>query len=262
MVKKELNKERASLLRRLEQLLDGPMAFLGFVWLALLVVELIWGLNPLLETVTLVIWIIFIIDFLFKFFLAPHKWAYLKKSWLTIISLAIPALRVVRFLRFARVLRGLRGLRLVKVVASINRSMRSLGATMRRRGVKYVFLLTMVVLFAGAAGMYALEKEVRGFDDYWSALWWTAMLLSSIASEYWPQTSEGRLLCLLLSIYGLGVFGYLTATISSFFIGRDAEEKNAPLPNAAAIEQLHQQLQEITKSLAELKAAGGNKSLS
>lgn len=259
MVKKELNRQRASLLRRVEQLLEGPMAFLGFVWLALLVVELIWGLNPLLETITLIIWVIFILDFLFKLFIAPRKGLFLKKNWLTLISLAIPALRVVRVLRFARVLRGLRGLRLVKVVASINRSMRSLGATMRRRGVKYVFLLTMVVLFAGAAGMYALEKDVQGFDSYPSALWWTAMVLSSMGSDYWPQTSEGKLLCLLITIYGFGVFGYLTATISSFFIGRDAEEKEAPLASAADLARLHQQLQEISQSLAELKAAKQNR---
>jgi voltage-gated potassium channel len=253
MANPALNKERATLLRRLNQTLEAPMIFLGFVWLVLLVIELISGLSPLLETLSLTIWGIFIIDFAIKFFLAPKKGFFLKKNWLTVISLAIPALRVVRIFRLARLLRSLRSLRLVKVVASVNRSMRSLGATMRRRGVKYIFLLTMVVLFAGAAGMYALEKEVQGFESYWTALWWTAMLLSSMGSDYWPQTPEGRLLCLLLSIYGFGVFGYLTATISSFFIGRDAEEKEAPLAGAADLKALQQQLAALTQSINELK---------
>lgn len=253
MTKRALNKERATLLRRLNHTLEGPMIFLGFVWMVLLVIELISGLSPLLEAISLSIWIIFIIDFAIKFFLAPHKVSFLKKSWLTVISLAIPALRVVRIFRVARLLRGLRSIRLVKIVASINRSMRSLGATMRRRGVKYVFLLTMLVLFGGAAGMYALEKDVQGFESYWTALWWTAMLLSSMGSDYWPQTPEGRLLCLLLSIYGFGVFGYLTATISSFFIGRDAEEKDAPIAGAQEMATLQQQLEELTKSINDLK---------
>lgn len=255
MANPALNKERATLLRRLNQTLEAPMIFLGFVWLVLLVIELISGLSPLLETLSLTIWVIFIIDFAIKFFLAPKKVYFLKKNWLTVISLAIPALRVVRIFRLARLLRSLRSLRLVKVVASVNRSMRSLGATMRRRGVKYIFLLTMVVLFAGAAGMYALEKEVQGFESYWTALWWTAMLLSSMGSDYWPQTPEGRLLCLLLSIYGFGVFGYLTATISSFFIGRDAEEKDAPLAGAADLKALQQQLAALTQSINELKTS-------
>ena len=254
MANRALNKERATLLRRLNHTLETPMIFLGFVWLVLLLIELTKGMTPVLEALSLTIWALFIVDFLIKFFLAPHKVPFLKNNWLTIISLGIPALRVLRVFRVARLLRGLRSIRLVKVVASINRSMRSLGATMRRRGVKYVFLLTMLVLFAGAAGMYALEKEVQGFESYWTALWWTAMLLSSMGSDYWPQTPEGRLLCLLLSIYGFGVFGYLTATISSFFIGRDAEEKAAPLAGAHEMAALQQQLAALTQSINELKA--------
>lgn len=51
--------------------------------------------------------------------------------------------------------------------------------------------------------MYAFEREVaaeNGLDTNGEALWWTAMLLASIGSEYWPQTPEGLMLCLLLSL--------------------------------------------------------------
>jgi voltage-gated potassium channel len=79
------------------------------------------------------------------------------------------------------------------------------------------------------------------------------MLLTSLGSEYWPQTPEGRWLCLLLSIYGFGVFGYLTATIASFFIGRDAEEKDAPLASSEDILLLQNQIQELIKSHYRIK---------
>ena len=39
-----------------------------------------------------------------------------------------------------------------------------------------------------------------GLKSYSDALWWTCMLLTSIGSEYWPHTAEGRLLCILLAI--------------------------------------------------------------
>jgi voltage-gated potassium channel len=51
------------------------------------------------------------------------------------------------------------------------------------------------------------------------------MLLTSIGSEYWPRTGSGRALCLLLAIYGFAVFGYITAALASYFVGRDAEKK-------------------------------------
>ncbi|MGV3657099.1 MAG: hypothetical protein ACO1NX_04065 [Chitinophagaceae bacterium] len=50
------------------------------------------------------------------------------------------------------------------------------------------------------------------------------------------------------------MFGYLTATISSFFIGRDAEEKAAPLAGAHEMAALQQQLAALTQSINELKA--------
>ena len=48
------------------------------------------------------------------------------------------------------------------------------------------------------------------------------MLLTTMGSEYWPRTPEGRFVCLLLSIYAFAVFGYITATLASFFIGSDS----------------------------------------
>src|SRR5207244_3107108 len=117
----------------------------------LLIIELVWGLTTVLQYLSVTIWIVFIVDFLIKFFLAPNKLFFFKKNWLAAISLIIPALRIFRFLR---ILRLLKGVRLIKIIASLNRSMKSLGATMNRRGFGYVTMLTLVVAFAGAAGMY------------------------------------------------------------------------------------------------------------
>jgi voltage-gated potassium channel len=105
-------------------------------------------------------------------------------------------------------------------------SMRALGTGMGRRGLGYVAALTFVVIIAGAAGMLALEREAAGgLPHYASALWFTIMLLTTIGSEYWPRTPEGRLLCILLSMYAIGVFGYITAGLASFFVERDREEQ-------------------------------------
>ncbi len=94
--KQQLQRERYQLLRSMEDLLDGPMIFLGFVWLILLIVELIGQLPPVLEYESLGIWGLFIVDFLIKFILAQEKWNFIKTNWLTAISLIVPALRVLR----------------------------------------------------------------------------------------------------------------------------------------------------------------------
>ena len=245
--------ERKKLLHTIEQLLEGPMVFLGFVWLALIILELVWGLNKPLEYASLSIWGIFIIDFLIKFALAPQKLRFFRTNWLTAISLVIPALRLFRLLR---VLRLLRGVRLVKVVASLNRGMKSLGATMGRRGFKYVMLLSIFVTFGGAAGMFALEKNNPGFENYGMTLWWTAMRVITAGSDYWPQTSEGRGLAFILALFGYAIFGYVTATLASFFIGRDAEDEKSAVAGTKDVAELKKMISQLYQKLDEVNARG------
>ncbi len=94
-------------------------------------------------------------------------------------------------------------------------------------------LLTLAVLLAGAAGILAFEGRPpgaggEGLHHYGDALWWTAMLLVTMGSDYWPHTAEGRLLCLLLAIYGFTIFGYVTATLATFFMAAEADSKATP----------------------------------
>lgn len=244
--KRRIRSERNQLLKRLENFFELPMVVLGFVWLALLIIELVYESSPALETLGVVIWAIFIVDFLVKFSVAPEKGEYLKKNILTVISLIVPAFRVLRVARALRLFRFTRGLRLVKVLGSLNRGMRALSATMKRRAFGYVVLLSIIVLFGGAAGMYAFERDVNGgLTDYGTALWWTGMILTTMGSEYWPRTLEGRLLCIILALYAFAVFGYVTATIATYFIGRDAEDNSAEVAGARQIEALRKELAEI-----------------
>ena len=258
--KKLINEERAEALEQLEGWLETPMLVLGIAWLVLFIVEVVWGLSPLLEAFGTLIWVAFIFDFVLRLALAPNKVAYLKSNWLTAISLVIPALRIFRITRVVRLLRAARatrGFRLVRVVSSLNRGMRALGRSMGRRGFGYVVALTLAVTLVGAAGMLAFESEVSaegGLHNYGTALWWTAMLMTTMGSDYWPQTLEGRVLALMLSIYAFAVFGYVTATLATFFIGRDAENKDAELAGAASIEALRAEIAELR---ADIRALSG-----
>lgn len=248
-MKEEIVTERKKLLRSIERTLEAPMILLGFVWLVLLVIELIWGINKTLEYVGLVIWGIFIIDFILKFILAPEKISFLKKNWLTVISLFIPALRVFRIFRLVRILRGLRGIRLLRIITSLNRSMRSLGKTMKRRAFGYVMLLTLIITFSGAAGMYALENPNPGFTSYGLALWWTAMRVITAGNEFNPLTPEGRGLAFLIAVFGYSIFGYVTATFATYFIGRDAGDKEGSIAGSNEIEELKSEIVALRKAI-------------
>jgi voltage-gated potassium channel len=245
--------QRWRTLCRLQAWLDTPMLLLSLLWLVIVVIQLASpGDNPLLAGIATVLWIVFIADFAVRFILAPGKRTYLKRNWLILLALIVPALRVFRVLAVFRAASAVRGLQLVRIVGGANRSMDALRRTLARRQFGYVGAMTLLVVALGAAGMLFFEpaSDVRGgFNSYGDALWWTVMLLTTIGSQFWPQTDEGRILAVLLSFYGLAVFGYVTAVLASFFVGRDAEEPEAPVAGADDIRQLREEIAALREAL-------------
>ena len=257
--KRALERERYKLAVRIGKALATPMTILSFVWLILLVLDLTRGLSPLMTRLNYVIWGVFVLQFLVEFVVTPRKLAYLKRNWLTAVALLLPAARVLRAFRAVRAIGAVRGgARLVGVVSRANRGMRALGSIMGRRGFGYVATLTILVTVAGAAGMYAYEHGVPGsdMDSYGTALWWTAMLLTTMGSDYFPKTPEGRLLCLLLATYGFAVFGYVTATVASFFVARDADTDEGELAGARQLDALRSEIAALRRAVEGLSSSG------
>ena len=245
--KRPLEGERWKALSHLEKTLDVPMTLLAFLWLILTVIDLVQGLAPFLENVVYLIWIIFWLNFILEFILAPKKKIYLTKNWLTLLALIIPGLRVFRIVRFLRYARFLKGTYIVRILSSINRGMGALRLSLGRRGLSYVIALTLMVIFSGAAGIMVLENDdSQYFENYGTAVWWTSMMITTMGSDYFPKSSEGRFLALLLAIYGFAVFGYVTATVASFFVDHDATMK--PDKELDAIKKELRELKELIKS--------------
>jgi voltage-gated potassium channel len=229
------------------------MMILSLVWLVLVIVELAWGTSSSLEVFGTAIWVIFVAEFGLRLTLAPAKGAFLKRNWLTIIALVVPAFRLLRGFRLLRLARAARGIRLVRIVGTANRGMNALRASLRRRGLGYVVGLTTIIALLGAGGMLAFEpaSEVEGgFTSYGDALWWTGMLLATMGSEFWPKSAEGRILCFLLALYGFAVFGYITASFASFFVERDATSPEGATAGAADLAALRTEIAALRVDLA------------
>ncbi len=245
-------RERWRALVGLERWLDTPMMVLSFAWLVLVIVELAVGMTALLQALGTAIWLVFIAEFGLRFALAPDKRRFLGRRWITVIALAAPALRLLYVFRFLKFARAARGFRLVQIVGTANRGMNALRASLSRRGLGYVIVLTLLIALLGAGGMLAFEPahEVRGgFASYWDALWWTGMLLTTMGTDFWPQSLEGRILCFLMALYGFAVFGYITASFASFFVERDAASPRASTPSARDLARLRTEIAALREEL-------------
>ncbi len=79
------------------------------------------------------------------------------------------------------------------------------------------------------------------------------MMITTIGSEYFPQTIEGRVLCFILALYGFAVFGYVTATLATFFVGRDAENAESEIAGAEDIKALRDEIALLREEIKQLR---------
>jgi voltage-gated potassium channel len=275
---KQIERQRQGLLMNISGLLDIPMTVLSFVWVLLLILDFTMGLTEGLLLTNTIIWTLFILHFVLEFWIAPRKLRYLQSNWLTAFALVLPAFRLLRAFRALRLLQTLRigrSVNLLRWITSMNRGMRATRRTLRERGLTYVLALTVLVIFAGAAGIYVFENPggdpsaaqpsatgSTGIRSYGEAIWWTAMMLTTMGTDYFPRTTEGRILAWVLAVYAFAIFGYITATVASLIIRVDSDKHRAANKRlerrgemAATLEVILQRLEQIEKRLDALPPA-------
>jgi voltage-gated potassium channel len=166
------------------------------------------------------IWAVFVLDFAIRFILAPHKPVFLRTNWLAAASLVLPFLRPLRVLG---ALRATRSLSLIRLLGGANRGMRVLQRLAAGRTVAYVAGLTVLAAILGAVGVLHFDRAAEGatIRSFGDAIWWSTTMVTTINSEKHAVTMEGRIVAVLLRLFAISVFGFITATIASYFVGRE-----------------------------------------
>ena len=146
----DVKRERWRLVTQLTRFTDKLMVALSFIWVGLIIKDLMGTLNPPLQTLEYFIWGLFGLDFFIKFLAAPRKMRFIAVHWITLLSLVLPAFRLLRIFQAARALQTVSFLR---ILTSTNRGMQAIAKAMGRRGLGFIVAATVIVLFMGAAGM-------------------------------------------------------------------------------------------------------------
>lgn len=223
MDKERVVEERQSLQERINAALDGPLTILAIVWAVLVAAELALDLSPAasnrLLQIDYAIWAIFAVDFFLELALAPDKGTYLRRNVLAGISVVLPFVRVARLLRLIRLWRSVS---LVRTVLITNRATGAAAELFREHYYPYVASLVVITTLLGGAAVYYFDREAPNtdFPSFWEALWWSATMITTINTGLEPKTPEGRVVGLLMRVVGLAIFGYVTASIAAFLIGR------------------------------------------
>lgn len=156
---------------------------------------------------------VFLVEYFYLFALSRHKARFLVLAF-PFLFIAIPYLNIVEFLGldvprrllvylcFIPILRGL--FALVMVVTYISRNLTTTVCA------SYVLVLLPVVYMSGLV-FYIAEHAVNpGIRNFWYALWWAGMSVTTIGCYINPVTATGMILGFVLSLLGIVMFPLFT----------------------------------------------------
>jgi len=215
--------QRYRLVAEIESMLAGPATYLAVVFAVVLAVELILQAQgsaaaPVLGWIQLAIWAVFVVQFLLGITISPDRLRYLRRNWLTAVSLVIPFLRAFRALRAVRILRATNSVRLA---AGFNRIARSLRGVLAWTRAGYAAALAATSALLGSAALLMFEAEAPGaqITDYGEALWWATATLTTVGAASEPVTVGGRIVALVLMFGGLVLLGYVAGVVAAVLFG-------------------------------------------
>lgn len=194
----------------------------------------------------------FFIDFSLRFYRAPSKWRYMRWGWLDLLA-CIPAgwfqaARLARVVQIIRVLRALRSLELIWQLLFRNRAEGVLASA-----------ATATVLLVVFGAMTVLMVETPNPDSPINtaeeALWWAIVTVTTVGyGDYYPITTLGRVVAVLLMVCGVGLFGSFAAYISSLFVeDQEASDARQHKANRRMMRHMIEQVGDLQTEIESLR---------
>jgi voltage-gated potassium channel len=191
--------------------------------------------------------IIFVADFVYRFFTSPSKRHYMGRGGgvLDLFS-CIPQLRIFRLFRIVRAVRIIRRLGGPRVL----REMRGGFAA----GTLYlvVFLGLLVLEFVGLAELHFEEKAPgANITTGGDALWWGYVTATTVGyGDQYPVTRGGRIVGVFMLTIGVALFATFSGFLANAFVSAKAEK-----PRTARRRGLESTLREVQRLQAEQQDA-------
>ena len=150
------------------------------------------------------------------------KWEYMTQPLAIIDLLAIiPSYRPLRFLRIFLLFRLFK---LFRYVHSYNKFIQVLSE--KRFEFYTIFIFTIFIVFTSASAIFFFEAKEDGGEivTFFDAVYWSLITLTTVGyGDITPQTTEGRVITMILVICGLAVVAFITSVIVSAFTEKMVE---------------------------------------
>lgn len=202
------------------------MAFLSLAIATILIVQLTlklgYNMEIILTNIAYTIWIIFVIDFVIRFFISTDKKSFIKNNIIDLVSI-IPfhtffiLLSNLGIFHLGKYIILLKLVMVLRIVAIVKRSNSNFYRFMRTNNFSYTLFIALILIFLSSIAMSYFEKWNIG-----DSLWWSIVTVTTVGYGYiCPKTFSGRIVASILMIFGIGFIGSLTSTLSTYFIKKE-----------------------------------------
>ncbi|MEN8169118.1 MAG: ion channel [Pseudomonadota bacterium] len=165
------------------------------------------------------VWSLFVLETTVLSTLVADRATYLRHNWMNLLIIAGGLPLIWNITPLAGMLRSLRLLLLLSLFLRFSSTVR---AMLRHNSIGAALGAAAVVILLSGLVMAAIEPTVH---SPWDGIWWAWVTVTTVGyGDIVPQTPAGKLFGALLILLGVALFALMTASFSSFFIGRDVSK--------------------------------------
>lgn len=200
-----------------------------------------------------VVWLLFVLETTVVSVLVHNRTTYLRQNWMNLVIILGGLPLIWDITPLAGMLRSLRLLLLLSLFLRFSSTVR---AMLHHNSIGAALGAAAVVILLSGLVMAAIEPSV---DNPWDGIWWAWVTVTTVGyGDIVPQTGAGKLFGSLLILLGVALFALMTASFSSFFIGRDVSKVEEGIErDVSKLEQedvdLRSMMERLNRTLARLE---------
>jgi voltage-gated potassium channel len=177
----------------------------------------------------------------------PRKAAALRAHWLDAVIVVVTAPAFGAFLSSLRLVRLARLLRLLRLGAILSRVLQRERALSSGAAFRFVALLTLLVVVISGAVESLVDSH--DFPSTWDGMWWAVVTVTTVGyGDVYPTSVEGRIVAMVVMLFGIGFLSVLTAAIASRFVKTERGGETEDI--LAALRRLEAEVAELKQQLA------------
>ena len=191
--------------------------------------------DAYLNIIQMILWGLFAADYCIRLYLAPRRLYFITHNLMNLAIVLLPAWRIVSFLAMIHLTANRQYKRLSELAVKL-------------------FGYTAIFIIMFALAIYSVESSEPGamIRDLPTAYWWTFTTLATVGyGDVYPVTGIGRVIAVVVMLYGVGMVAVATGALASWIIekigGREEQEYPA---TKADVDDLRQEISELRALLA------------